>query len=176
VKTRVGISGAQPRDSTGNHESKDYQGNVHCLTATNQPLKKAEVLAINPVGKKDCIVLNSQIGDEASCPAQSHKVKKSQPDCSNAPFEKPLVGLYCFLPIRNYRKTGNPTAILYDILPKQMLPLSLLDLRPIKKRGLIFFKNREASDVIPGHSFHLQPRGKKDNNGGVPWAILGETT
>jgi hypothetical protein len=35
-----------------------------------------KVLAINYVGKENCIVLNSQIGDEASFPCSSHKVKK----------------------------------------------------------------------------------------------------
>jgi hypothetical protein len=71
VSTKVGISGVQPRYSTENHESKDSQGNLHCLDeGANQILKMSKALATNHLGKEDGIVLNFQIGDEASFPVR----------------------------------------------------------------------------------------------------------
>lgn len=71
VSTRVGMSGIQPRYSTGNYESKDSQENLHCLDGgANQTLKMSKVLGTNHVGEEDGFVLNFQIGDKVSFPAR----------------------------------------------------------------------------------------------------------
>ena len=58
--------------------------------------------------------------------------KKPTRGFSNEVFEIP--GWLVLLPADpNYRKTGNPTAMIKNLLSNPMLPLSLLNLQPVQR-------------------------------------------
>jgi hypothetical protein len=103
-------------------------------------------------------VLKSQIGGETSFHAQPHKVKKSQPDFSNTPFEK-TSGWLVLSPVDpEFQKNGKPYGHDECSIAESMLPLSLLDLRSIKRGASSFIQNMETLNLIASHSFHPQSR------------------